>query len=225
MSVEPAEHHVRVGRTARYYTAGVASPETDEIWIVCHGYAQLARHFIRSFAPIAGGSRLVVAPEALNRYYADRAPGQSAQDARVGATWMTREDRDHEIEDYIAYLDAVAARVALPVGRDVRTIAFGFSQGAATASRWAARGTARIHDVVLWGAGIAHELTAAGGLFRGAALTVAIGSEDRQMDEASIAGELADLRSAGIAATLLRYDGGHRVEAAALLDLADRLRG
>jgi predicted esterase len=228
VSTEPAEHHVRVGRTARYYTTGAAAG-ADEIWIVCHGYAQLARRFIRSFEPIADATRLIVAPEALNRYYSERSPGQSAQQARVGATWMTREDREREIEDYVGYLDAIASiitpQAASQPDRRVRTVALGFSQGAATVSRWAARGAARIDHVVLWGAGIAHELVAAPALFRGAALTFVVGAADRHVREESIASELAGLRGAGVDATLLRYDGGHRIEAAALLGLADRLRG
>lgn len=240
---QPAEYHLRVDRTARFYTSGVAGADTREVWIVCHGYAQLARNFIRAFEPIAGASRLVVAPEALNRYYVERAPGQSAQQARVGATWMTREDREHEIEDYIACLDAVAARVLLEVGgaadtraahavrvgaaadRRVRTVALGFSQGAATVSRWAARGTAHLDHVVLWGAGLAHELAPARGLFRGAALTIAAGSTDRQFDEGAIARQLDGLRDTGVEATLLRYEGGHRIEPAALRELADQLHG
>lgn len=229
MSAEPAEHHVRVGRTARYYTAGAAAAGADEVWIVCHGYAQLAGRFIRSFEPIADATRLIVAPEALNRYYAERSPGQSAQQARVGATWMTREDREHEIEDYVGYLDAIASLVTphadgQPDHR-VRTIALGFSQGAATVSRWAARGAAHIDHVVLWGGGTAHELVPTPALFRGAALTFVVGTADRHVRDESVASELAGLRAAGVDATVLRYDGGHRIEAAALLDLADRLRG
>ena len=109
------EHHLEVRRTARYHTLGESG--AGEVWIVCHGYAQLARYFLRAFAAIDDGSRYIVAPEALNRYYHETAPGVHGPDARIAATWMTREDRDTEISDYIAYLDALAARVAAGEGR------------------------------------------------------------------------------------------------------------
>lgn len=210
------EHHIEVARTARYYTLGAAGEHTREVWIACHGYAQLARYFLRAFAPLDDGSRIIVAPEALNRYYHETAPGVHAADARVAATWMTREDRDAEIRDYIGYLDTLAAHLLAATPPTVRLVALGFSQGAATVSRWAAHGSTRIDHVVLWGSSLAHDLVPAPGLFRGARLTIAIGDSDEHVGEARVAAEDRRLREAGLDYTLLRYAGGHRIEAAAL---------
>jgi predicted esterase len=210
------EHVLRTPRTARYYTVGGPSPRTREVWIVCHGYAQLARYFISAFEPIDDGTRLIVAPEALNRYYFETAPGVHGRDARVAATWMTREHREHEIADYVDYLDNLAEHIATGVALPTRLIALGFSQGAATVSRWAARGHTPIDHVVLWGSSIARELEPDLDLFRGAALTIAIGNEDEHVTEARVGAEDARLRSAGMDYRLMRYDGGHRVEPAAL---------
>lgn len=231
------EHHLAVRRTARYYTLG---PDTDdgrpaEVWMACHGYAQLARYFLRSFAPIDDGTRLIAAPEALNRYYFETAPGVHGRDARVAATWMTREDRDHEVADYVGYLDALAGRLLGGSGRGEagaaaggaaipRLVAFGFSQGAATVSRWAARGAARIDDVVLWGSGVAHDLDLRPGLFGGARLTIAIGDADPYISDETVDREDRRLRDAGIEYRLLRYAGGHRVEPEALASLAAALQ-
>ncbi len=63
------EHHISVTRTARYYTLGEISRGVAEVWFVCHGYGQLAERFIRHFAALDDGTRLVVAPEALGRFY------------------------------------------------------------------------------------------------------------------------------------------------------------
>ena len=42
------EHEIIVPRRARYYTAG--DPHTaDEIWVVLHGYGQLADEFLRLY--------------------------------------------------------------------------------------------------------------------------------------------------------------------------------
>src|SRR5689334_22318965 len=96
------DHHIVVPRTARYVTLGDGAAE--EIWFVLHGYSQLARHFVRWFEPAGRPGRLIVAPEALSRAYFEEAGGMR----RVGASWMTKEDRIAEIDDYVTYLDRVA---------------------------------------------------------------------------------------------------------------------
>lgn len=213
------EHRIEVRRSARYYTLGAS--DAAEVWIVCHGYAQLARFFLRSFTPIDDGSRYIVAPEALNRYYSESRPGVHAADARIGATWMTREDRDQEIRDYIGYLDALASLVARPA---TRLVALGFSQGAATASRWCAHQASAIAELVLWGTGPAHDLELSPRIFGSARLTIAAGSDDTYFGPAAAHTVQTRLRTGGVAAEVFTYDGGHRIEAAALLDLATRLR-
>ena len=62
------EHHIQVSRTARYFTLGTAGPDTRQLWLVCHGYRQLARRFLRGFRGLDEGSRLIVAPEGLSRF-------------------------------------------------------------------------------------------------------------------------------------------------------------
>jgi predicted esterase len=213
------EHHLSIRRTARYYTLGDAN--ASDVWIVCHGYAQLARYFLRSFAPLDDGSRYIVAPEALNRYYYETAPGVHTGDARIAATWMTREDREHEIEDYVAYLDTLADHVAGGAAR--RIITLGFSQGAATVSRWAALGSARIDHVILWASPVPPELEPSPALLRGATLTIAIGESDGQIPAGEIERQDQRLRSARMNYSLVRYHGGHRIEADALAEIAARV--
>lgn len=212
------EHFITVRRTARYYTLGNA--DAPQLWIVCHGYAQLARSFIRYFEVIDDGSRLIVAPEALNRYYHESAPGVHAPDARVGATWMTREDREHEIEDYIAYLDQLVRHVS--DGRQRTITALGFSQGAATVSRWAARGSTRIDHVVLWGSPPAHDLVDDELARLSGRLTIAIGTADPSIPPGEVERQDERLRHASVEYELMRYHGVHRVESDALKELVTR---
>ena len=98
-------HHLAVERTARYFTDREPSRNIRDVWFVCHGYGQLASDFIREFECIGSTSRLIVAPEALSRFYIADKGGFHGPDAKIGATWMTREDREVEIADYIGYLD------------------------------------------------------------------------------------------------------------------------
>lgn len=214
------EHHLHVRRTARFHTLG--NPDAPDIWIVCHGYAQLARYFLRNFAAIDDGSRYIVAPEALNRYYYETSPGVHTADARIAATWMTREDREADIQDYVVYLDTLSEHVT--DGGSQRITALGFSQGASTVSRWAARGGTRIDDVILWGSSLAPELEVSATLLRGARLTIAIGDEDGQIPAGEVERQDALLRNAGMEYDLIRYTGGHSIEAEALVDIASRIR-
>ena len=142
------EYHIPVTKTARYWTLGDADGAVADVWFVLHGYKQLARRFLKRFAPIAGASRLIVAPEALSRFYVRSQPGRHGPESVVGATWMTREDREVEIRDYVAYLDRLAETVG--VGEGAPTI-LGFSQGVATATRWAVHGRVRPRRLILWG--------------------------------------------------------------------------
>lgn len=213
----PHAHHLRVQRTARFYTLGGGSFAPRDIWFVLHGYGQLAGRFIRYFADLANDDTLIVAPEAMNRFYLVN-PGQApARDRPVGATWMTREDRDSEISDYVEYLDALHDDVAAgPVRDGARVNVLGFSQGAATATRWAAYGRAGIAHVVLWGGTMPPEtdLTQGQAAIRGARLTLVIGSHDHYIDAAALAVERARLDTAGVRYDVLEYNGGHSISRA-----------
>src|SRR3954468_9611646 len=148
----PHTHHLRVQRTARYYTLGGESGAPKSIWFVLHGYAMLAGQFISFFADLASPDTLIVAPEAMNRFYltpVDRAP---AAERPVGATWMTREDREAEIADYVEYLDALHTEIAAtPASFGATVGVLGFSQGTATATRWVTHSKAHVDRLVLWG--------------------------------------------------------------------------
>ncbi|MGD8276684.1 MAG: phospholipase, partial [Gemmatimonadota bacterium] len=173
------ERHIRVTRTARYCTLGDAGPATRQVWLVCHGYGQLAARFLRRFSVLDDGHRYMVAPEALNRFYIRPDPGPHGPGAPVGATWMTREDRLREIEDYVGYLDALTGEIFSLVDRAaVEFIALGFSQGVATICRWAERAPIAPDRIVLWAGSLPDELTASPRLFGDAGLTLVLGDRD-----------------------------------------------
>ncbi|MBI4409831.1 MAG: phospholipase [Gemmatimonadetes bacterium] len=216
------EHHLAVTRTARYYTLGPLDRGTREVWFVCHGYRHLAGPFLRRFEPLNDGTRLIVAPEALSRFYLDDTGGPHGPDARVGATWMTREDRLTDISDYVGYLDALHAHVLREQSAESRRIvALGFSQGAATASRWGVLGSARIDHLVLWAALLPPDLDwhAAAARLPGSAVTFAVGRDDRTIDRARLAEQRERLAGHGVAARVLEFEGGHEITEAALGEL------
>ncbi|RZK92309.1 MAG: phospholipase, partial [Hymenobacter sp.] len=102
------EHHLTISRTARYQQLGEFSAATRQLWLVAHGYGQLAEYFMRHFNSVHGldpTGTVIVAPEALSRFYISGTSG------RVGASWMTTADRLVEIADQAAYLDALLAHL------------------------------------------------------------------------------------------------------------------
>jgi dienelactone hydrolase len=142
-----------VQRTARFATLGDMHERIRQVWFVCHGYSQLVKEFIRYFSVLDDGTRLVVAPEALSRFYLE------STDGKVGASWMTKEDRLEEVNDYVRYLDALYEHISTQVDLNGTTVhVFGFSQGVATASRWISRGTVRADQLVLWAGALPPEL-------------------------------------------------------------------
>lgn len=224
-----ASHTIVVPRTARYYTLGPMHGFPRELWFVCHGYGQLAGRFIKQFAPLDDGTRLIVAPEALSHFYLDPIPQRRHDPSpRVGASWMTRHEREAEIADYVAYLEQLATGVRHPLaGAAPRIVVLGFSQGTATVSRWLAASELRVDQLVLWAGAIPPELYLAAwaSRLRGAAITLVIGDSDEYANPATVAAEAERLSTAGVAFTMVRFSGGHTIDGAALQQLASGFAG
>ncbi len=207
------EHHLLVQRTARYVTLG-PSRNARSVWFVLHGYGQLAAYFLRHFQPLDDGSRLFVAPEALSRFYIQPY-------TRVGASWMTKEARQAEIDDYLGYLDAVYDRIFAEQDRATTTVTLlGFSQGATTASRWAALGRGRFDRLICWAGDLAHDLDLDAHGPALPPLTIVAGTDDEYIPPDRLAEVEARLQRHGLAYDLIRFEGGHRLHADTLLRLA-----
>ena len=216
----PTEHHLTIPRSARYFTLGEAVTSPGEIWMVCHGYGQLAEPFLDTFAPLADGTRLIVAPEGLSRFYLE--PGSHGPQSMVGASWMTREDRLSEIDDYVRYLDAVFEAACRPVDRaGAKLTVLGFSQGTATASRWAMRGKPRVDRLVLWGGLLPPDVepSAQRRALNACDLVLLAGDRDEYATPDRLAGQRAALDAAGVRYRHITFEGGHRIDDAALREL------
>lgn len=220
------EHHLTVPRTARYFTVGgdahgVRGPL--DLWIACHGYGQLASNFVEPFARIATPSRQIVAPEGLSRFYLERSRVGVNTQASIGATWMTREDRDAEIADQISYLDLLHDTVVQERSGRVRLRVLGFSQGVATVSRWLVRGSrVQADEIILWAGAFPPDIDVAHFARRvGAAqVLLVVGARDTLAPWAAAEETLGRFTAEGIAARLLTFEGGHRLDDATLASIA-----
>lgn len=201
--------------TTRHARVGLlGDPDAaDEAWLILHGYGMSARGILHWFAAALRPGRLLVAPEALSRFY------REAKGLRtVGASWMTREDRDHEIADQHDYLDAVAERWLS--GRH-RVEVHGFSQGVATACRWVVARRS-VDRLVGWGSPTPPELEPAAYRDRigPGPLVLVVGERDRYFAPAVVEVDAERLRAGGVAVEVQRFAGGHGVDRDVLASLA-----
>lgn len=127
-------------KTYRYFTKGVIEKSTTLIYVL-HGYGQLAEFFIRKFA--FPDQCYVIAPEGMHRFYLNGSAG------RVGASWMTKEERESDISDNINWLDQLHNDI-IRQKQFKKVIIIGFSQGGATAARWFYKGTIKADQLIVW---------------------------------------------------------------------------
>lgn len=128
-------------KTFRYETCNnIKSPK--KVIYALHGYGQLAKYFIRKFEAI-NEDYLIVAPEGMHRFYLKGSSG------RVGASWMTKEARDIDIQDNINWLNDLDKIISTKYSIEER-ILIGFSQGGATAIRWKMNSLNKFDKTIIW---------------------------------------------------------------------------
>lgn len=208
---------IAVKRSARVALLGPQERGVRELWYVLHGYGQLATPFLENFRAIDDGTRLIVAPEALSRFYEGDVQARLHKQAKVGASWMTREDRESEIADCLGYLDTVHASMLAAIGAAEHPPAvtvLGFSQGGATAVRWVASGRVNAARLIVWGSQFPPELDLADSSapLRRAETTLVIGTTDIFATPKIVANETARLADAGFPYRFLQFQGGHRLD-------------
>jgi predicted esterase len=215
-------HHLETTRTARYFTLGEPGPGVTDLWIACHGYGQSAETFLKEFEVIVRPDRVIAAPEALSRFYV-AAPGTAhRKDTPVGGSWMTREDRDAEISDYVAYLDALVRLLRQQVAPGARVRALGFSQGMPTIYRWLALGAEPVTEAILWAGELPRDTDddAVKTKLGDAPVSLVAGTNDRYISPAMFHAFTSRLQRAGLNVTARTFDGGHRLDRETLSKLA-----
>jgi predicted esterase len=134
------ENTFSIQKTIRYYTIG-NSQKAKYLFIALHGYGQLPSYFGRKFEGLSEDFFIVI-PEGIHRFYLDGSSG------RVGASWMTKEAREDDIEDNLNYLNQLINSITSKKSFD-KVILLGFSQGGATAARYF-YSSANIDHLLLW---------------------------------------------------------------------------
>lgn len=140
--------------TASYETYGTLTKSTETIIVAFHGYGQLAKYFIRKFDFLDKSKYYVIAPQGLSKFYLKN-------HTRVGASWMTKEDRELDLKNQLHYVQTVFETETKNIDWSTKKlVVLGFSQGTATASRWVTTHQVLFDKFIAWGGQLAYELTA-----------------------------------------------------------------
>lgn len=206
------EHHIEVTKTARYFTAKPKG-EAHRVLFVIHGYRQLAKYFIRQFQPLTEQGIMVVAPEGLHRFYIE------GYDGRVGASWMTKEDREVDIKDYVNYLNALHSSLNLSSTMPIDIL--GFSQGGPTACRWLASASFQAEKLILHSTVFPNDFDFKGNMSKlnKAVVSTIFGDQDQFSNERVISEKMDWMKQQGVESELIRFEGGHAIDIESLITI------
>jgi len=211
---------ISVSKTARYFILGEPGDQITHVWFVCHGYGQLASDFLQDFEVLNNGKNLIIAPEGLHRFYMKRFTG------KIGASWMTKEDRIDDIKDYVNYLDKLYDEVLMGFkGRNLRINVLGFSQGTATVCRWLCNGKAKADNLILWAGVFPPDLNfeVDKTIFNSLNIKMLVGDNDEFIEMVNIEEHKKLLQQNNINYELISYKGTHTIDAHTLKELAGKL--
>ncbi len=190
-----------------YATLNRLGPKTTYIWVIFHGIGFLSRFFLKYFDGLDPEENYIIAPQAPSKYYLNE------QYRHVGASWLTKENTDTEINNLMSYMDSVMANEDLP--ENCRLVVFGYSQGVSIAMRWVAQKNIQCDHLVLYAGGIPNELTKDQLIHLGDQCSVKIimGDKDEYLTEERMEHEQKkiDLLFEG-RAQLQLFDGGHEIK-------------
>jgi predicted esterase len=214
------QRKISVNKTARYFIQGEISDEIEQVWFVLHGYAQLANYFLKKFEILADRKTLVIAPEGLHRFYWEGVGG------RVVASWMTKEDREDDIHDYVNYLDAVYSEVISELkNKSIKINILGFSQGSATACRWLSFGKSHADNLVIWEGEFPKDLDLKmhKKIFDDLKICMVMADKDPFISEERVQEQIRSIEESEIKFDLVRFSGGHEINPETLKQIAQQL--
>lgn len=208
------EINIKTEKSARIYLSNSLTDKTKEIVVIFHGYAQLAKYFIKKFDGIQNHERIVIAPEGLSKFY------WNGMNGRVVASWMTKEDRLSEIEDQKMYLDRVMALIR-EKNPSAKLTLLGFSQGCATLARWIATSHYEVNRTIFW-AGFIPEDVMELEFFKENNIEFIIGKNDEFILDENREKTIHLMEKMGINHEVILFDGDHTIPENILLQVFDK---
>ena len=202
------EYKILTPKTARYFMIGKADQKVKKIWFVFHGYGQLAKEFIENFRILLDEKTIILAIEAMNKFYLHGFYG------KIGASWMTKEDRKSEINDYINLIDSVYNEVMSRFHiSEIEVFVLGFSQGTHTAVRWLSNSKIKVQNLILWSGTFPHDCSykEERDYWAGIKKKIVLGTKDKLINKEKLETELNYLKNQNLNVDLVNFDGGHEI--------------
>lgn len=210
------ESHFTIPKRVRFYSSGPLDQSYKQVLFALHGYGQLPKFFIRHFEEIAAKQNiLVIAPEGMHRFYLKDSSG------RVGASWMTKEDRLTDIDDYVNYLDLLEEHIQSFQKNPLPISLLAFSQGVATAFRWIALGKSKFEFLISWAGSFPPDLDFSKAMDRMENLPIhlVIGDQDEYINEEQFSIQCAELKERGCSFETHKFSGKHQMNQQLLEEL------
>lgn len=181
----------------------------------------MANYFIKNFQLLDNNKNYVIAPEGLNKFY------KSGISNRVGATWMTSEDRLNDISDYVKYLNQLYFELLKDVEDRIKTKdimkklsinILGFSQGAATVCRWISDRKVTFDRLILWAGKFPPDMdfNKNKDILQKAKIYLVYGNKDDFFKKNTLEIYLSELKKNLIFTEIIRFNGGHEITDQAL---------
>ena len=199
---------ISIVKTHKYSQLGEFSKKTNTVWIVLHGYGMLSEYFIKKFECILNDRTVVIAPEGSNRFYLEN------NYYRVGASWMTKLDKEKDIEDNISFIQTLYSNIIDEIGHtNFKLNTLGFSQGGATLVRWIMSNSITIDSLILWGSDIPKDCLTKEKKSRWSLIDVklVIGNQDEYINEKNKQKVIDLISSYGLKYELVEYEGSHKI--------------
>jgi predicted esterase len=201
--------------TARAYVLLEKDDRVDAILVGFHGYGESPERTMEALRQVDVPNLLRVAPMGQHHFY-DR-------HGNVVASWMTRFERDHQIEQQLGYVSSLheALRARYP---GVPLFVLGFSQGTAIAYRAAVLAGLTAGRIFCLAGDMPPEVRRVLGTKPPVPVTLLWGKQDRVVDPSAMEADLHDLVDHGWPAELHVVPGGHEYAIGALQVIAHHIR-
>lgn len=199
-------NQIDISQKARYYSMG----NGRKLLYVLHGYGQLARFFIQKFKSLAD-EYTIVAPEGQHYFYLEGTSG------RVGASWMTKENRLQDIENHVSFLNTLHKDLNQKKWDEVSVL--GFSQGVSTAYRWIVSGEVQPDKFLMCSGMVPPEIDKETQyrVFANTQLTYLTGNDDPYRTEEAVIALQVRLEKSELPIKMIEFEGKHEVNVAEVI--------
>lgn len=199
-------HTIAASVHGRYLIRSAAEAGPAPLLVGFHGYGQTAEENLDALLELPGLVHWhIVAIQGLHPFYRSR-------NGEVGASWMTRLDRQLAIEDNVRYVGEVLSRVKSQIEVAEPVVFIGFSQGTAMAYRTAAGSSHTSQGLIALGGDAPTDIFKVD-LAAFPPILIGRGTEDELYDQAKMERDLDLLSAAGIDVETCVFEGGHEFSA------------